>query len=196
MAFTTSTVTPPAIIIGIVVFCVIRSSSGRKGQPERIILISIDTCRSDYLSSYGYQQRTTPNIDQLAKEGVLFENAISPVPITLPAHGSMLTGTIPPYHGIHSNSGYTLNESNVTIAEILKKHRFTTAAIISAFVLDSKFNLDQGFDSYDDRFTDPLSELFIEQRRGGEASQCAIQWLEEHRRDKKFFLFRHLKLLR
>ena len=70
---------------------------------RHIILISIDTCRADYLSCYGYPQKTTPNIDALAKEATLFEHTVSPVPITLPAHSSMLTGTIPLFHGVHDN---------------------------------------------------------------------------------------------
>lgn len=67
---------------------------------RHVVLISIDTCRADFISCYGYGMKTTPNIDALADEGVLFENAISPIPFTLPAHCSMLTGTIPPYHGV------------------------------------------------------------------------------------------------
>ena len=81
---------------------------------RNVLLISIDTCRADYLSCYGYPRKTTPNIDKLAEKGILFENVISPVPITLPAHASMLTGTIPPYHGEHDNNDYKLGLSNVT----------------------------------------------------------------------------------
>ena len=71
---------------------------------RHILLISIDTCRADYLSCYGYLRNTTSNIDQIATEGIRFENVISPVPLTLPAHSSMITGTIPPYHGVHDNT--------------------------------------------------------------------------------------------
>ena len=117
-----------------------------------VLLISIDTCRADHLSCYGYERATTPNIDAVAAEGILFENTISPVPITLPAHSSMFTGTIPPYHGVHDNLGYRLDKSNITLAEILKDAGFTTGAVISAFVLDSQFGTGQGFDSYHDRF--------------------------------------------
>lgn len=88
-----------------------------------------------------------PNIDALAKESLLFENAITPIPLTLPAHTSMLTGTIPPYHGVHDNDYYKVSPSNETIAEVLQRSGFATVSIISAFVLDSRFGLDQGFDS-------------------------------------------------
>ena len=75
-----------------------------QNEIRHVLLISIDTCRADYLSCYGYPRETTPNIDELANEGILFENVISPIPLTLPAHSSMLTGTIPPYHGVHDNT--------------------------------------------------------------------------------------------
>ena len=112
---------------------------------HNVLLISIDTCRADRLSCYGYGLLTTPNIDALAAESILFENVISPIPQTLPAHSSMLTGTIPPYHGVHHNFDYLADESNTTLAEILKDVGFTTGAAISASVLDSEFGIDQGF---------------------------------------------------
>ena len=70
---------------------------------RNVLLISIDTCRADHLSCYGYKQKTTPNIDAIAAEGVLFENVVAPTPLTLPSHSSMLTGTIPVYHSVHDN---------------------------------------------------------------------------------------------
>ncbi len=90
-------------------------------EPRNVILISIDTCRADHLSCYGYKFQTTPNIDAVAAEGVLFENVIAPIPQTTPSHISMLTGTIPPHHGVHENvGGYLADESNICLAEILK----------------------------------------------------------------------------
>jgi arylsulfatase A-like enzyme/Flp pilus assembly protein TadD len=159
-------------------------------EVRNVILISIDTCRADYLSCYGYNRQTTPNIDQLAGEGILFLNAYSPVPMTLPAHGSMLTGTIPPFHGIHDNLGYQLGQENETLAEILGRNDFSTGAVISAFVLDSQFGLDQGFDYYNDRFEKPVKTLNINERRGGEVNRFALEWLEEHK-SERFFLFLH-----
>jgi arylsulfatase A-like enzyme/Tfp pilus assembly protein PilF len=157
---------------------------------RNVLLISIDTCRADYLSCYGYPRRITPNIDTVADEGFLFENAVTPIPLTLPAHSSMLTGTTPLYHGIHDNLNYQLGQSNVTLAEILKNNGFTTGAIISGFVMDSQFGLDQGFDTYNDRFDEDIKSFYISERRGEEASHYALQWLEEHHREP-FFLFLH-----
>jgi len=164
------------------------------GQSQRrirnILLISIDTCRADHLSCYGYPQKITPNIDMIAGEGIVFENVVSPVPITLPAHSSMLTGTVPPYHGVHDNYDYRLADGNVTLAEILKDKGFTTGAIISAIVMDSQFGINQGFDYYNDRFKNPLGVPAIIQRKGSEATSFAIKWLEENK-NENFFLFLH-----
>ena len=159
-------------------------------QIKNVLLISIDTLRADYLSSYGFEPETTPHIDALAREGVLFKRVVSPVPQTLPAHSSMLTGTIPPYHGMHDNLGYQLSNSNVTLAEMLKDEGFTTGAIISSFVLDKKFNLSQGFDTYNDRFEEEHKILHLSERKGDEATRFATAWLEEHRKER-FFLFLH-----
>ena len=167
--------------------------AARLGQDKirNVILISIDTCRADYLSCYGYPSKTTPNIDTIAAEGILFENVISPNPTTLPAHSSMLTGTNPPYHGVHDNEGYQLGKFNTTLAEILKEAGFSTAAFISAFVMDSQFGIDQGFDTFNDRFEEEIVPMSgISERKGHETSRLAVKWLEENK-DEKFFLFLH-----
>ncbi len=159
-------------------------------QTRRVILISIDTCRADYLSCYGYPRKITPNIDVIAQEGILFKNTITPMPLTLPAHSSMLTGTYPLYHGVHDNLDHVLAESNVTIAEILREHGYTTGAIVSTFVLDGQFGVGQGFDSYNDRFVQPVGPREGKERRGEEASRFACSYIEKHR-DEPFFLFLH-----
>ncbi len=158
--------------------------------PANVILISIDTCRADYLSCYGHQRITTPNLDKLAKHALLFENVVSPVPITLPAHSSMLTGLIPPSHGARNNIGYQLSPSNLTLAEIMQSNGFSTGGVISSFVLDSDFGLDQGFDTYDDEFDYARDSAFGAERIGSETTEHAINWIEAHR-ENKFFLFVH-----
>ena len=166
-------------------------SYGKAEDIRNVLLISIDTCRADHLSCYGYKSKTTPNIDAVAADGMLFENVIAPIPETLPSHSSMLTGTIPPYHGVHDNAGgYLADESNITLAEILKDAGFVTAAAVSAVVLDSQFGINQGFDYYDDRFQTPLQGEVIEQRQAGETTAVALEWLEENK-DKRFFFFLH-----
>ena len=161
----------------------------RSATPN-VLLISIDTLRADYATSYGFPRETTPNIDAIARAGVLFKHVISPVPTTLPAHSSMLTGTIPPVHGMHDNLSYRLDDANVTLAEMLGERGYTTGAIVSSFVLDSKFNLSQGFDTDDDRFEEEHKILLLGERKGDETTRLARQWLEDHR-DENFFLFLH-----
>ena len=161
-----------------------------QGNIRNVLLISIDTCRADHLRCYGYKDLTTPNIDALAEAGILFENAVSPVPLTLPGHCSMLTGTLPPYHGVHDNNGYRLDDAIVSLPEILQDAGFATAAAIGAFVLDSQFGLDQGFETYDDTFENPLDNEEIVQRRGGETTERALDWIERNK-DERFFYFLH-----
>ena len=162
------------------------------GTPEirNIILISIDTCRADYLSCYGYPKETTPNIDAFARNATLFKNVVSPVPITLPAHSSMLTGTIPPFHGVRNNIFYKLAPSNQTLPEMLKQNGYKTSAIISSFVLDKQFGLAQGFDVYHDTFKKIHHNKFGSERKGDETTQVAFDWLEKNK-DNKSFLMLH-----
>jgi arylsulfatase A-like enzyme/Tfp pilus assembly protein PilF len=157
---------------------------------RNVLLISIDTCRADHLGCYGHKQNITPNIDALAAEGILFENVVSPCPMTLPSHSSMLTGTIPVYHGVHNNLGYRIAESNITLAEILKNVGFTTGAAVSTLVLDSQFGLDQGFEVYDDRFEQTGKRRNHAERRGGETTERCLDWLAENK-DQRFFYFLH-----
>jgi len=180
----------PALLLAVTGCWLLVSCRSASSKRPNVVLISIDTCRADYLGCYGYPRQITPNIDRLARESTLFANAYTPIPMTLPAHASMLTGTIPPYHGVRDNIDYKLSRSDVTLAEILSRKRFVTGAVISAFVLDSQFGLDQGFDYYNDRFEQPFQTLDISERRGEEASRFALEWLDKHK-DKRFFLFLH-----
>ena len=166
------------------------TATADRTEPSHIVLISLDTCRADRLGCYGYARAATPHIDAVAAAGILFENVISPVPMTLPAHSSMLTGTIPPYHGVHTNLGYRLGRSNVTLSELLQEEGYTTGAIVAAFVLDSQFGMNQGFETFDDRFDVEIHNSAIAERRGDEVSRHAVRWLKEHA-DTKSFLFLH-----
>ncbi len=164
--------------------------AGPSKKIRNVLLISMDTTREDIFSCYGFKHNTTPNIDALAAEGVLFERAYSPISLTLPSHSTMLTGTIPPYHGLHDNMNYRLNDSNVTLAEILKDNGFVTGAIIGSIILDSKYGLDQGFDLYDDNFQNERSPIRIAERQAEETRRIACQWLEKNQKEN-MFLFLH-----
>jgi arylsulfatase A-like enzyme/Tfp pilus assembly protein PilF len=123
--------------------------------PElNLVLLTIDTCRADRLGCYGYARAETPNIDRLADEGVLFEEARTCVPITLPSHVSIMAACYPTVHGVRDNGAYITPDSLVTLAEVLREAGYSTAAFVGSFPVESRFNLDQGFDHYGDVFTE------------------------------------------
>ena len=115
-----------------------------------LIVVSIDTLRSDHLPVYGYGAVATPAIDALAREAVLFERAYTPYPLTLPAHASLLTGLDPQQHGIQDNGSVSLDAEFLTLAEVLSERGYATAAFVASRVLDRRFGLNQGFQTYDD----------------------------------------------
>ena len=101
-----------------------------------VILISIDTLRADHLPAYGYSKVETPNIDALRRDSILFENAYSHCPLTLPSHLSMLTGLLPAEHGVRTNLGYRFDgDAHPTLARILRAQGYATGAAVSAYVL-------------------------------------------------------------
>lgn len=165
-----------------------------------VLLVTLDTTRADHLGAYGYPQATTPNLDGLAAEGALFTHVFSTNPITLPAHSSLMTGTYPPYHGVRDNSDFVLREEVTTLAESLRSAGWETAAIVGAFVLDSRFNLDQGFDHYDDHIDQGWSwdeqraraanAFGFAERKANLVSAAAVQWLAANHR-RPFFLWLH-----
>lgn len=158
---------------------------------RRILLVSIDTCRADHLGCYGATSGATPTVDALAAESLLFENVFSPVPMTLPAHCAMLTGTSPLQHGVHDNFGYRLAETSVTLPELLHARGFATGAFVSSFVLAGKFGLNQGFDTYDDELPEKRT-IFgnLNERHADATTDRACAWLETHRAEP-FMLFVH-----
>ena len=158
------------------------------GKIRNVLLISIDTCRADYLGCYGCGLETTPSIDALAAQSVLFEHVVTPVPLTLPAHSSMLTGTIPPYHRVHDNLDYRLAEDNITLAELMKKAGYKTAGFVSAFVMDERFGIAQGFDIYDDDCQEQFEHALSAERNAEQTTAAACRWLEKNK-DEEFFLW-------
>jgi arylsulfatase A-like enzyme/Tfp pilus assembly protein PilF len=163
----------------------------RKPGAINVILISVDTLRPDHLGCYGYGDVSTPHIDNLAEEGVLFEDALTSVPLTLPSHASILTGLYPISHGIRDNGTFILRDQFTTLAEILKGHGFATGAFIGSFVLDARYGLDQGFDAYDDDMeTDVQVSAFSHpERPAAPVTASTLDWLEEA--TEPFFAFVH-----
>ena len=123
------------------------NSDGLKGKPN-ILWIVMDTVRADHLSCYGYHRNTTPNIDRIAGEGILFENAISAAPWTLPSHASMFTGMFPSKHG--TDTEHLWLEGNFqSIAEVLRAHGYSTFGYSNNPYVSHRNNLSQGFDSFE-----------------------------------------------
>jgi choline-sulfatase len=158
-----------------------------------VILISVDTLRADHLSCYGYEKIRTPHFDSLAKGGTLFSAVDTPVPMTLPAHTSLLTSTYPFVHGVEEN-GQPVRPGAVTLAGVLKSHGYRTAAFIGGYVLDASFGLDQGFDFYDSPFgihPHPGAEPPDLRRPAETVLRGATEWLSKNT-DRPFFVFIHL----
>ncbi len=124
---------------------------GFSGEVDyNLLLIVIDTMRADRIGAYGFEKGGTPNIDRLAGDGVMFKNCYASAPLTLPSHCTLFTGRHPFAHNVRNNGNYYLNEKEITLAEIMKEQGCLTYAVISSFVLHSRFGLDQGFGFYDD----------------------------------------------
>jgi len=174
--------------------CSARDSSAAASSRTNLLLITIDTLRPDHLGCYGDRQARTPNIDALAAAGTRFEHAYTPVPITLPSHTVMMTGTYPMYSGIHDFSGNSLNPQQPTLASILRQHGYVTGAVLGSAVLDHRFGLNQGFDFYYDHFDFNRLEdanLDLMKRPGNEVVEQALPWLAANA-TKPFFLWVHL----
>ena len=163
-------------------------------EKPNVVLITLDTTRADHLGAYGYRNAETPNIDALARTGVLFDQAMSPAPLTLPAHASIMTGTYPTYHGVRVNGNAALSQAQTTLAESLSARGYATGAFIAAFVLDGRWGLSQGFEAYDDRFDltkYKRLDLGSVQRPANEVMDAALEWLEGHK-EGPFFAWIHL----
>jgi arylsulfatase A-like enzyme len=162
---------------------------GAPGRDIRtVVVISMDTTRWDVISAYGAPALNSPSFAGLARDGVVFEDAYTPVPSTLPAHTSLLTGKDPLAHGVFDNGRYRLADRHRTLAEVLRARGFATAAFVSAQVLAARFGLARGFDRYDD---DVPPGAVIGERRGDATTARAVEWLERHAGERTF-LFLHL----
>jgi arylsulfatase A-like enzyme/Flp pilus assembly protein TadD len=152
----------------------------QKDAPPNVLLITVDTTRADRLGCYGHQPAHTPNIDRLAAEGVLCDDAIAAAPITMPSHATILTGLYPPAHGVRDNGAYALGDEVVTLAERLRENGYATQAFVSAVVLAQRYNLVQGFDGYDDDLwaEDDPKMFMIRDRPAPRTAERFVAWFE------------------
>jgi arylsulfatase A-like enzyme/Flp pilus assembly protein TadD len=166
--------------------------SGTKGREWNVLLITIDTLRTDRLSCYSPKHLKTPNVDSLAAEGVLFQRAFAHTPTTLPSHTNILLGVTPLYHGVHENSNFIVQEEHLTLAEFLKSHGYATGAFVGAYPLDSRFGLSQGFSTYDDDYGSQSArgDKYYVERRAEEVIDKSLLWLKKQ--SSSWFLWVHL----
>lgn len=171
-----------------------RHIHGRKLQDCNVILITLDTTRADHLSCYDADQVQTPNLDALAAAGTIFERCISQVPLTLPSHTTILSGSYPAFHQVRDNGAFVVPEGLELLSETLQQRGFATSAFISAYVLHRKWGLNRGWDYYGDSFrfsklkTVSLSNI---QKLAGDVLPEVEAWLEKNGQ-RKFFSWIHL----
>jgi arylsulfatase len=160
------------LVSGVLIQC----DDSQPAPPTSIILITVDTLRADHLSCYGYFRETSPVMDALAADGILFERAYAPMSTTLPSHISLMTSLNPLQHGVLGNFRHlraTLNTSGgiTTVAQFLGRSGYATAGFISATPLKSHSGIEAGFDTYDG----PEGYL----RPAEETTDLALAWLAE-----------------
>jgi choline-sulfatase len=163
------------------------------GRPLSLLLVTLDTVRADHLGCYGDGAAETPHLDALARQAVRFAHASSPVPLTLPSHTTILTGLLPPHHGTRNNGTAPLAAGTTTLATVLAGSGYRTAAFVGAFVLDHRFGLDRGFETYDDEIERPTnaSWLLEAERPADQVVDRALVWLNGTD-PRPFFLWVHL----
>lgn len=178
-----------------IVSCSRESGEGVPVRPN-LVLVTLDTVRADHLGAYGHAAAETPWLDRLAGEGVRFEQASAQVPLTLPSHATILSGLLPPHHGLRNNGIGTFPGEPATLATLLSGDGYRTGAFVGAFVLDRRFGLGRGFEVYDDEITrDPGAGTVLEaERPGREVVDRALTWLGQTPQApaKPFFLWIHL----
>lgn len=177
----------------VVVFGLLPACGGPEGErPENVILISIDTLRPDHLGCYGYERPTSPLLDRIAEEGVLFADASSTSPWTLPAHASLLTGMYPSRNGV-KDVVHRLPQDVPTLAAVLSDAGFDTLAVVNSVNVDQRYGLGRGFDRFElvDEFGfDAQGERRIV-NHGHLVIEQALKWLEGRSAERPFFLFVH-----
>jgi choline-sulfatase len=170
-------------------------------EVDAVVLIVVDTLRADHLGAWGYPHAVTPNLDALAAQGLRLDDVMSPVPVTLPAVCSLLTGRLPPEHGVRDNAGFVLPESEDTLAERFARAGWRTGAVVGSAVLSHTSGVAQGFETYDDQFGPPYpvydetlvdlqDEMAHDRRRADAVTDRAIAKIAAFGK-KRFFLFVH-----
>jgi arylsulfatase A-like enzyme/Tfp pilus assembly protein PilF len=181
---------------GVLALAIMAAWSLRRPPPPAarpsILLVTLDTLRADRLGAYGSRDHLTPALDALAAGGTVFDEALASVPLTLPSHTTILTGLEPPRHGVHDNGTYVVPADLPTLGTLLKAEGYSTGAFVGAYVLDRRFGLARGFDTYDDRIerAERGRSVLESERRGEVVVAAASAWVAARR--APFFAWVHL----
>lgn len=184
-----------SMLLATIPVLLVAGSCAPRPQPN-VLIITIDTLRADHLGCYGFSLARTPVIDGLANDGVRCTDAAAVAPITLPSHCSIMTGLYPPAHGVRDNGAYALGDDTVTLADRLRAAGYTTKAIVSAVILNRRYNLSKGFDDYDDDlWAEDEPQLFlVRDRKAPKTAARFVKWLDgwaEQPKRKPFFAWVH-----
>ncbi|HET9887093.1 MAG TPA: sulfatase, partial [bacterium] len=180
-------------------------SCGKSSGSRGLLLITIDTCRADRIGCYGAKNIETSALDDLARRGSIFLEAVAPAPLTLPSHATILTGLYPDRHSVRDNGEARLPQEAQTLAEVLREKGWTTAAFVSAFPLAREFACDQGFEAYNDVLSSNASgktedaagggdalRLYYDERVAKDVTDASLDWLRSTMKKKTpFFLWVH-----
>ena len=178
-------------LLPVLIACCICGCAPKQDAPKSCVLITLDTTNPDALDVYGDKRGLTPNLNRLASEGIVFEDARAVAPITIASHASMLTGLYPPRHGVRDNGYMSLPSSAETLAERAKDAGCRTGAFVAAGVLRELYGLNQGFDVYGESPAVSAHRGGVGDRIGTEVSAEAIEWLNGRDGEEPFFLWVH-----
>lgn len=143
-----------------------------------LLLVTIDTTRVDRLGCYGHLRAETPNLDRLSRHGLQIQHAVAPAPLTLPSHGTIMTGLDVASHGVRDNGSFRLADEKLTLAEILSQQGYVTAAFIASYVLDARYGLAQGFATYDGNLDPEQLSGDFNERPADAVTDAALAWLD------------------
>jgi choline-sulfatase len=160
-------------------------------RADHIVIVTLDTTRADYLTAYGSVRVSTPNLDRVARSGIVFEQATTVAPLTLTAHCSLFTGLLPPHHGVRDNGDEPLAIEHATLAEVLHARGFRTAAFVGSAVLQANRGLARGFDVYRDGVPERRWDRWRVRRAATEVVDEAVDWLDRET-GSPFFFWVHL----
>jgi len=182
------------LVLSLKLLYAVNTNTAPSRKVPNVILITLDTVRADRVGAYGARAVGTPVVDGLAADGVLFEHAISQVPLTWPSHAVICTGLYPFQNGVQDFTGQPLDARFRTVAQAFRQKGFLTAGVISSFALDQSWGLARGFDFYDDVFSRDAyenRELGLVERKAGQSVDHALAWLKKVS-GKPFFFWLHL----